>query len=50
MTDYRRQVEDLLKDREEGSLAKWKSSESELTARANYEEEVRTKYLILCLY
>lgn len=51
MSDYRRQVEELLREREEGSLAKWKSSEVELNARAKYEEEVRAKYpYILALY
>ena len=46
MLDYRKQVEELLKEREESSLGKWKSNEAELSARAAYEEDVRAKYLI----
>jgi hypothetical protein len=44
MLDYRKQVEALLQEREESSLGKWKSNETELTARAKYEEDVRAKY------
>ena len=46
MLDYRKQVEQLLKQREESALGKWKSDETELSARAKYEEEVRDKYLL----
>lgn len=44
MHEYRKQIEELLQEREEGALGKWKSNEAELTARAKYEEDVRVKY------
>jgi hypothetical protein len=50
MLDYRKQVEELLKEREESSLGKWKSNEVELSARAAYEEDVRAKYPFLFFF
>lgn len=50
MLEYRKQLEELLKEREEGALEKWKSNEAELTGRAKYEEDVRAKYHAILLF